>query len=166
MGLLTWSWDTAGKGQEAWWAAWAGSRGSPWAPPALLAPYLEQTEVPRGQASGPDDHGVAGSSGIGPRGAAAAGLGPPEPPRPARGSVSVGAPAAPGAGRSTGRARSSSCQPRSAPAAPRSGHAGRGGQGRPTVDWGGLKGWPQLWVNPSAGLYGAASVSSPAKGCE
>lgn len=79
MGLLTWSWDTAGKGQEAWWAAWAGSRGSPWAPPALLAPYLEQTEVPRGQASGPDDHGVAGSSGIGPRGAAAAGLGPPEP---------------------------------------------------------------------------------------
>lgn len=65
-------------------------------PPPRLSPtsccqlHLEQTEVPRGQASGADDHGVTGSSGIGPRGAAAAGLGPPEPPSTARGSVSVG----------------------------------------------------------------------------
>lgn len=39
------------------------------APPQfLLAPYLEQAKIPRGEASGPDDHGVRGGSRIRPRG--------------------------------------------------------------------------------------------------
>lgn len=39
------------------------------APPQfLLAPYLEQAKIPRGEASGPDDHGARGGSRIRPRG--------------------------------------------------------------------------------------------------
>lgn len=106
---------------------------------------------------------MTGSSRIGGCGAAAAGLGPPEPGedppclwRPLGPSGRAQAPA--GAEQQLSAAISARCSPERTRRA--------GGHGQPRVDLGGLKGWARLRVDLSAGLDGAASVSPPAKGCE
>lgn len=74
------------RARPPWLTGLVGSTGGPHGlppPPHHLTPYLEQTEIPRGQASGADDHVVAGSSGISPCGSAAVAVGPdPHPPSP------------------------------------------------------------------------------------
>lgn len=124
--LLTRSWDAAGNGPQGQ----RGSRG-PRGSPAPLGPYLEQSEIARGQAAGPDDHSGAGT--------------PPSPEH-REGSVSVSGPRA-------GRAQAPE-QPLSAPISARCSpeRTRRAGGPEPAHGGsGGAEGLGKLRANPTAG---------------